>query len=124
MLANCSGVVLKDCIKVQEKKKKVVVLCSRPRQDVKFRHFHVVIVQRRQRNVQKSLMHLQICCFANLNQLLLCRSRCRHRRHCLTLITPTPPTKHRVKKKSALNVDSAVSTMAASASFFIATSCL
>ena len=26
---------LKDCIKVQGKKKKVVVLCSRPRQDVK-----------------------------------------------------------------------------------------
>ena len=25
----------KDCIKVQEKKKKVVVLCSRPRQNVK-----------------------------------------------------------------------------------------
>ena len=26
---------LKDCIKVQGRKKKVVVLCSRPRQDVK-----------------------------------------------------------------------------------------
>ena len=26
---------LKDCIKVQEKKKKVVVFCSRPRQNVK-----------------------------------------------------------------------------------------
>ena len=34
-----------------------------------------------------------------LNLLLFCRFRCRHRRHCLTLITPTPPTKHRVKKK-------------------------
>ena len=55
-------------------------------------------------------MHVQSCCFANqskpeavicfcLNLLLFCRSRCRHRRHCLTLITPTPPTKHRVKKK-------------------------
>ena len=78
--------------------------------------------------LQKSVMHVQSCCFANqskpeavicfcLNLLLFCRSRCRHRRHCLTLITPTPPTKHRVKKKSALNVDSA------SAFFFIATSC-
>ena len=26
--------MLKDCIKVQKKKKKVVVLCSRPRQNV------------------------------------------------------------------------------------------
>ena len=61
--------------------------------------------------LQKSVMHVQSCCFANqskpeavicfcLNLLLFCRSRCRHRRHCLTLITPTPPTKHRVKKKA------------------------
>ena len=33
------------------------------------RHFHVVVVRRRQRNVQKSLMHVQSCCFANLNLL-------------------------------------------------------
>ena len=31
------------------------------------RHFHVVVVQRRQRNVQKSVMHVQSCCFANPN---------------------------------------------------------
>ena len=33
------------------------------------RHFHVVqaLVQRRLRNVQKSVMHVQRCCFANLN---------------------------------------------------------
>ena len=29
------------------------------------RHFHVVVVQRRQRNVQKKVMHVQSCCFAN-----------------------------------------------------------
>ena len=51
--------VLEDCIKVQEKKRKVVVLCSRPRREHKR---HVVIVQRRQRNVQKSVMHVQSCC--------------------------------------------------------------
>ena len=34
------------------------------------RHFHVVAVQRRQRNVQKSVMHVQSCCSANLNPLL------------------------------------------------------
>ena len=34
------------------------------------RHFHVVVVvQRRLRNVQKSVMHVQSCCFANLNLL-------------------------------------------------------
>ena len=49
-------------------------LCSRPRQNVK-----VVVVQRRQRNVQKSVMHVQSCCFANLNLLMFCRSRCRRR---------------------------------------------
>ena len=27
------------------------------------RHFHVVVVQRRQSNVQKSVMHVQSCCF-------------------------------------------------------------
>ena len=35
------------------------------------RHFHVVVVQRRLRNVQKSVMHVQSCCFANLNLLVL-----------------------------------------------------
>ena len=31
--------------------------------------FHVVVVQRRLRNVQKSVMHVQSCYFAYLNQL-------------------------------------------------------
>ena len=29
------------------------------------RHFHVVVFQLRQRNVQKGVMHVQSCCFAN-----------------------------------------------------------
>ena len=41
---------------------------------------HVVVVQRRQRNVQNSVMHVHSCCFANLNLLVLCRSRCLRRR--------------------------------------------
>ena len=28
------------------------------------RHFHVVVVQKRERNIQKSVMHEQSCCFA------------------------------------------------------------
>ena len=38
-------------------------------------HFHVKVRQWQQRNVQKSVMHVQSCCFTNLN-LLLSRSRC------------------------------------------------
>ena len=44
----------KDRFKVQEKTKRVVVLCSRPLQNVKFG-----TVQRRQRNVYKSVMNVQ-----------------------------------------------------------------
>ena len=44
------------------------------------RHFHVVIVQRRERNLQKRMMHVQSCCFAYLILLLFCRPRCRRRR--------------------------------------------
>ena len=49
-----------------------------------FSHFHVVVVQRRQRNVSKSVMHVQSCCFVDLNLLLFCHSRCRRRRRCLS----------------------------------------
>ena len=34
------------------------------------RHFHVAVIQWRQRNVQKSVIHVQSCCFANRNLLL------------------------------------------------------
>ena len=64
--------ILKDCIEVQGNKKKVV------------RHFHVVVMQRRQRNVQKSVMHVQSYCFIYRNFLLFCRFRCRRRRRCLS----------------------------------------
>ena len=33
----------------------------------KIRRFHVAVEQRRLRNLQKSVMHEQRCCFANLN---------------------------------------------------------
>ena len=72
------GWILKDCIKVQKKKRKVVVVV------VEIRHFHVVVVQRRQRSVQKSVMHVQSCCFANLNLLRYCRSRWRRCCRCTT----------------------------------------
>ena len=85
--------LLKDCIELQEKKKKIAVFYPCPPQNVKLiRTFHVVIVQRRQRNVQKRVMHVHCCCFANLNLLLFCRSRSRRRRRCLSsLISYSPP---------------------------------
>ena len=68
-----------------EKKKKVVVCLaftsSTKREN---RHFRVVAVQWRQRNVNwKSVVHVQSCCFADLNPLLSCHSRCNYRRLCL-----------------------------------------
>ena len=72
--------ILKDWIKVQEKKNEVVVLCSHSPQNVEFWHFHDIVVQWQQRNVKKSLMHVQSCCFANLNPLLFWHS-CRQRHH-------------------------------------------
>ena len=60
----------KDCIKVLGKEKEspcLVVLSSTKRE---IRHFHILVMQRQQRNVQKSVMHVQSSCFANLNLLL------------------------------------------------------
>ena len=51
------------------KEKEFLFLCSRSSTKRESRHFHVVVVQLRQRNVQKSVMHEQSCCFANLNLL-------------------------------------------------------
>ena len=41
------------------------------------RHFHDVVVQKRQANVQQSLMHVQILFFCLLNLLVFRRSHCR-----------------------------------------------
>ena len=39
------------------------------------RKFHVAVVQRQLRNIQKSVMHVQSCYFANINLFLFYRSR-------------------------------------------------
>ena len=46
------------------------------------RQFHVVVVQWRQRKLQKSVMHVRSCCFVQPNLLLFFRSRCRRGRRC------------------------------------------
>ena len=60
----------KDCIKVlgQEKESPCLVVLSSTKREI--RHFHVLVMQRQQRNVPKSVVHVQSCCFANLNLLL------------------------------------------------------
>ena len=70
--------IAKDCtcIKFQEKKKEGRCRVFTFPTIGEIRQCLVVVVQRRQRNVQKSVMHVQSCCFTNLNLLLFCRSRC------------------------------------------------
>ena len=70
--------ILKDCIKVQEKVKWNVKR--------EIRTFHVVVVHWRQRNVHRSVMRVQSCCFANLNLLLFCRPRYRRPHRCLSFL--------------------------------------
>ena len=52
----------------KEKESCCLVFPSSTKREI--RHFHVVVVQRRLRNVQKSLMEVQSCCFANLTYCL------------------------------------------------------
>ena len=44
---------------------------------LEIRNFYVVVEHRRQRSLQKCVMHVQNCCFVYLNLLLFWRSRCR-----------------------------------------------
>ena len=69
--------------KRKRKRKFCVVFTYSIKQAREIRKFHVAVEQRRLRNVQKSVMHVQSCCFANINLLLFNCSRCRRRRRCL-----------------------------------------
>ena len=71
----------------------IVALCSRHFSTKReIRHFHLGVVQRRQRSVQKCVFHAQSCCFANLKLLLFCRSRWFRRRRCLSSVTCNSPS--------------------------------
>ena len=48
----------------KENESRCLVFTSSTKREI--RHFYVVVVQRLQRNVQKSVMHVQSCCFAKL----------------------------------------------------------
>ena len=48
---------------VYEKERHCLTFTSSTKREIM--HFHVVVVQRRQRNVQENVMHVQSCCFDN-----------------------------------------------------------
>ena len=52
----------------KEKESPCLVVLSSTKREIS--HFYGLVVQRQQRNVQESVMHVQSCCFANLNLLL------------------------------------------------------
>ena len=88
--------ILKDCSKVQEKKKRVVVLCSCPLQNVNLGTFTLSCND--DTKCTKSVMHVERWFFfANLNLLRFCRSRCRRRRHCLSSLVTSR------RRRGALN---------------------
>ena len=66
-LANFSGVG-------KEKENWCHLFSSSNKHEILIRHFHVVVVQRRQRNLQNSMVHVQSCCVANLTSYDTCTS--------------------------------------------------
>ena len=55
--------MLKDCIKVQEKKKKVVVFCSRPRENVSCSHAATAEKCTKKRDPRAKLLFCLTYCF-------------------------------------------------------------
>ena len=79
---SCSW-ILKDCM-IPNFKKRILenhCLAFVVSTKLKIRQFYVVVILWQQRNVQKSVIQVQSCCFANL---LLCRFCCHHCRCCLS----------------------------------------
>ena len=58
----------------KEKENWCHLFTSSNKHEILIRHFHVVVVQRRQRNFQNSMVHVQSCCVANLNLFATCTS--------------------------------------------------
>ena len=84
MLANFFEADSKGLHQSSAKEKESCCLVFQSSTNREIRHFHVLVVQWRQRNEQKSLMHVQTCCFVNLNLLFFCRSRWPRRSRCLS----------------------------------------
>ena len=74
MLGKFSGVKSERTASKFRKRKRKLLCCVftssfKPVREI--RRFHVAVVQRRLRNVQKSVMQVQSCCFDNVNLLLV-----------------------------------------------------
>ena len=81
------GKILWVCIRKylsleKEKENFCVVFTYSIKRARKIWKFHEAVVQRRLRIVQKSVRHVQSCCFAKINLLLICCFLCRR---CLML---------------------------------------
>ena len=83
MLATFSGLNPKGPYLSLEKERETfcVVFTYSVKQVHEIGKFHLPVVQRWLKNVQKSMMNLQSSCFADIKVLLSCCSRC-HRRCC------------------------------------------
>ena len=106
----------------KEKGSRCLVFASSTKREI--RHFHVVVVRWRQRSVQKSVMHVQSCCFADLNLLLFCRSRWRRRcrRCCLSFVLTNNQDFYPIKKEPRFhwrNFQDAAWHIASFSSYFI-----
>ena len=71
-------------LSLEKTEKLFVVFTYSVKQVHEIRKFHLPVVQRWLKNVQKSVMHVQSSCFANINLLLFCCSLCRPRCCCLS----------------------------------------
>ena len=67
----------------KEKENFCVVFTYSVKQACEIRKFHVAVVQRRLRNVQKAWCACKVVVFLNINLLVFNCSRCRRRRRCL-----------------------------------------
>ena len=65
MQANYSEAELLTFISKFRKRKKIRRRSFKSSKKRETRHFHVVVLQRQQRNLQKSMLHVQSCCFTS-----------------------------------------------------------
>ena len=81
-----SWILLKGLYQRSGKEKRKLLSCVPVLDKTWIRHFHTSSLATTANKCTKSVMHVQSCCFANLNLLRFCRSRsrCRRRRRCLT----------------------------------------
>ena len=84
-----SWILLKGLYQRSGKEKRKLLSCVPVLDKTWIRHFHTSSLATTANKCTKSVMHVQSCCFANLNLLRFCRSRsrCRRRRRCLTFLT-------------------------------------